>query len=69
MYKIVKIHKYDSYYPNRKQLMGLTGTFEEKRSTESGFRTGMFTYTEPAPSFLNGRTSSYFYGVKLEEVK
>ena len=69
MYKIVKIHKYDSYYPNRKQLIGLTGTFKEKSPTERGFRSGMFTYTEPAPSLLNGRKSSYFYGVKLEEVK
>jgi hypothetical protein len=72
MYKIVKIHKADAFYSDRKEIIGLVGRFEKSKwqaGIPEGFVAGNFY--APNETVVNGDSFSevYFYAVKVKEVE
>jgi len=66
-YKIIKIHKRDGYYGQRKEIAGKIGIFAEHDMSDidtfpKGFVNGTFYPDDETDGHY------YFYAVKLEEV-
>lgn len=65
-YKIVGIHKEDAYYPDRKQLIGATGTVVHPSESIEGFCSCTFTLDNPMTIPDGNGVNPIFFAVKLE---